>query len=266
MSSGHHAKHDLSPAELDDLLDEALANPKIKKRLARHFNLITDSDIALLGSSSIGGINVYLDRHLSYKKWPYGILPVQSRKLDVKPELIRHERLEQALEDELGWPYMPLAHPVAQHWEERGYRAKGFDPREVERMFRPFIKHDEAERIIKSPTDLDMRPLLAPPRSTAIIEKINETAQKEKRAHEKIGYKDKSALIGQRCDKCRHFIEPKYGGPACIGVDSPIAPGGWCRRFAAGKLRRFAECLTPTTKLATLPVAIRSSKTTTGQP
>jgi hypothetical protein len=236
MSGGHHGKHDLSAAELDDLLDEALANPKIKRRLAQPYTLVTDYDIALLGSSSIGGRRVFLDRHLKYRNWPYGIIPVRFKRLDVKPGLIRHERLEQFLEDELGWPYLPLAHPVAQHWEERDYIAKGFHPRDVEVAFRPYIKHDEAERIVKSPTDLDMRPLMAPPRSTRIIDRINETSAKEKRPHESVGYVDKSTRANQHCGKCSMFIAPKYGGPACTLVQSPIVETGWCRRFRAGKL------------------------------
>lgn len=236
MSAGHHAKHDLSTKELDDLLDEALANPKIKARLARPFSLIIDYDISLLGSSSIGGHNVYLDRHLRFKNWPYGVIPVRFKRLDVKPGLIRHERLEQAIEDELGWPYLPLAHPVAQHFEERDYIAKGFNPRDVEVAFKPFIKADEHERIVKSPTDLDMRPELASPRSTKLIDRINETAQKEKRTHELVRYVEKSKIASQNCARCAHFIDAKYGGPACAGVKSPIDPSGWCKRFRKGTL------------------------------
>ena len=234
--SGHQHTSDLSNDELDDLLDEALANAKIRKRLARGFKLVTDFDIALLGSSAIGGGTVYLDRHLKYRKWPYGTLAVASRKLNVIPGLIRHERLEQALEDELGWPYVKLAHPVAQHWEERLYRNQGFDPAAVERMFEPYIKFDAKERIVKTPPDLDMRPLLAPPRSTEIIVRVNATAQKEKRRQPAVGYVAKSVVANQKCAKCVHFIQTEYGGPACTGVDSPINPAGWCRRYRLGTL------------------------------
>lgn len=240
MSAGHRHAHKLTDAELDDLLDEALANSKVKKRLSRGFTLVTDYDIALLGSSSVGGLNVYLDRHLRYKNWPYGVIPVRFARLDVKPGLIRHERLEQACEDELGWSY-DLAHPVAQHYEERLYKAKGFDPRAVEKAFKPFIKADEHERIVKSPTDLDMRPLLAPPPDTAIIKRVRETANKEKRAHESVGYVEKSVRDGQQCSKCAMFIQPEYGGPGCTGVKDDIVPGGWCRRFARGVLGEIVE-------------------------
>src|SRR6266446_6122360 len=140
MSAGHHHReHDLEPAELDDLLAEALANRKVKARLAKPWNLSIAYDIPLLGSSAIGGGTVYLDRHLRNNGGgPFGILPLEGRAIDVKPPLIRHERLEQAIEDELGWPYK-LAHPVAQHWEEKLVKAKGFDPKAYERMLEPYI-------------------------------------------------------------------------------------------------------------------------------
>ncbi len=235
VSAGHAGKHDLSQAELDSLLDHALADPKIKARLARGYRLDTDHDIALLGSSAIGGWTVYFDRHLRYKNWPYGVIPVNYRRLDVKPGLIRHERLEQACEDSFGWPYH-LSHLVAQQWEHRYYKAKGFDPADVERGFRPFIKSDSLERITKTPTDLDQRPLLAPPRSTKIIERVNATAQKEKRTHELVRYVENSIKPGQRCGGCRRFIQPAFGGPACTGVMSPIDSAGWCRRYLSGSL------------------------------
>jgi hypothetical protein len=235
MSAGHHHKSSLSERELDDLLDKALAHPKIKERLAKPYKLVTSFDIALLGSSAIGGHSVYLDRHLHARGCPYGVILVRGKPLDTKPGLVRHERLEQALEDIFGWHYIDLAHPVAQHWEERDYRRKGFDPRAVERAFRPFIKADEHERITRTPTDLDMRPLLAPPKSSALIAHINATAQKEKRSHESVGYVAQSKLKAH-CAGCIHFVEPKFGGPACTGVQSEISPAGWCRRFRKGSL------------------------------
>ena len=237
MSSGHHAHSALDAAELDHLLDEALANANVKARLAKPFELVTQFDICLLGSSSIGGRKVYLDRHLRFGNRPYGVIMVGDRPLDVKPGLIRHERLEQALEDCLGWPYLPLAHPVAQRWEERDYKAKGFDPRDVEQAFRRYIKFDAHERITKSPTDLDMRPLLSPPVSRSMIARINQTDQREKRSQQSVAYVAKSVRPSQRCDICRHYVDPKYAGsPACTGVDSPISPDGWCRRFSKGSL------------------------------
>lgn len=236
MSSAHHRPHDLKPKELDDLLDEALADPRIKHRLSRPYKLVTSYDIALLGSSSVGGRNVYLDRHLKGAGMPYGVIPVKGKRLDVKPGLIRHERLEQALEDIFGWSYLPLAHNVAQRWEERDYRAKGFDPKDVEAAFKPFIKADAVEKIERTPTDLDQRPLYAPPKSDKLIAHVNATAQKEKLPHQGVAYVDKSPSTKRQCGKCAMFVEGEYGGPLCTLVKSPIVAGGYCRRFVPGKL------------------------------
>ena len=134
MSSGHHRSSDLTQSELDELLTEALAHPKVKRCLALPFTLVKDFDIPYLGSSSIGGKKVFLDRHLKFRDWPYGILPLQYRRIDVKPPLIRHERLEEILENELGWSYFKYAHPTAQHYEERWVRLRGFDPKDYEKI------------------------------------------------------------------------------------------------------------------------------------
>lgn len=176
MSRGHTHAHDLSKAELDDLLAEALANLKVKRRLARPFKLDHTYDIALLGSSAVGGGTVYLDRHLRAKGKPFGILPLQGRWIDVKQPLIRHERLEQTLEDELGWPYEPIAHPVAEHWEEQLVKKMGFDPKAYERMLEPLIKADEVEKLQRIPTDLDLRPLMSDsePEDKTILKHIRE--------------------------------------------------------------------------------------------
>ena len=233
MSAGRRHRHDLSTTELDDLLAEALANGRVQDRLAKPYKLVTTYDIPLLGSSSIGGENVYIDRHLRHEKWPWGLLPVDGRKLNVIPGLIRHERLEQIVEDVFGWPYGKIAHPVAQQYEERDYKRRGFDPRDVEKAFKPYIKADAHEKLVRLPTDLDLRPMLDEPSLLAHVRKRQQVA---KRTHESVDYVAKSERLPQQCFKCAMFVIPRYGGPACVGVQSPIEPGGWCRRFKKGSL------------------------------
>src|ERR1700756_3888152 len=105
MSAGHHHPSTFTQGQLDDILDKVLANKKVKEALARPYTLVTDYDIALLGSSSVDHRHVYLDRHLRSRNCPYGVIVVDKSKLDVKPGLVRHERLEQILEDVFGWSY-----------------------------------------------------------------------------------------------------------------------------------------------------------------
>jgi len=51
----------------------------------------------------------------------------------------------------------------------------------------------------------------------------------QKRSHELVDYEQRSTHGNQRCAVCLHFI-PAHP-PRCEGVASPIAPGGWCKRF-----------------------------------
>lgn len=233
MSAGHRHKTDLTAHELDDLLDEVLANPKVKARLAKPFKLITDKDIPLLGSSSIGWVNVYTDVHLKYRDWPYGYIPVEGKRLDVKCGLIRHERLEPILENVYGWNYSPPSHEIAQHWEERLYKEMGFDPRAVEKAFKPFIRNDESEPLPNVPLDLDLRPEMWEPK---LLERVKLAQNAQKRTHLSVGYTFESKFPTRSCDTCAMFIDKAYGGPGCTLVKDQISPKGWCRSFSRGSL------------------------------
>ena len=233
MSAGHyHHKHGLTRSELDDLLDEALANAKIKARLAKSFKLDTGHDIPLLGSSSVGGGTVYIDRHLRHGHLPFGFLMVDGRQLNTKHGLIRHERLESACEDILGWPYK-IAHPVAQHFEERDYSWRGFNPKEVEAAFSPYIRADEREPLKKVPVDLDLRPMLY---DAKLLERTRAAQDAQKKPHETVGYVDKSSKPNQQCMSCVMFVKERFAGPACTLVKGKIDPRGWCRRYFRGSL------------------------------
>jgi hypothetical protein len=233
MSSGHHHKTDLTDHELDDLLDEVLADPRVKRQLAKPRKVNTSKDIPLLGSSNIGWTTIYLDVHLRVRDLPYGTILVDGRKLDVKPGLIRHETLEPILENVYGWAYSPPSHEIAQHYEERLYKEMGFDPRAVEKAFKPFIRNDEAEPLPNVPLDLDLRPEVWEPKLLARV-KLAQDAQK--RTHLSVGYTSESKVPGATCARCSMFIHRMYGGPGCTLVKDEINPMGYCRRFSRGSL------------------------------
>lgn len=233
MSSGHHHKTDLTPHELDDLLDEVLADQRVKRQLAKPRKVDTSKDIPLLGSSNIGWTTIYLDVHLRVRDWPYGVLPIDGQRLDVKPGLIRHETLEPILENVYGWHYSPPSHEIAQHFEERLYKEMGFDPRAVEKAFKPFIRNDESEPLPNVPTDLDLRPEMWEPK---LLARVKLAQDKQKRTHLSVGYTSESKFPTKSCELCAAFIEPKFGGPGCVGVKNDISPMGWCRRFKRGSL------------------------------
>jgi len=51
----------------------------------------------------------------------------------------------------------------------------------------------------------------------------------KKFTHAAVKYVEKSKFPQMKCSGCVHFINVQ---PArCEGVKSPIAPGGWCKRF-----------------------------------
>jgi hypothetical protein len=147
--------------------------------------------------------------------------------------LIRHERLEPILENVFGWPYDTIAHPVAQHWEERGYAARGLDPKQIEKAFAPFIRLTEREPLKKVPADLDLRPMLG---DKKLLARTREAQDRAKVSQAHVRYVDRSTVPNQSCADCRMFLKPQYGGPACTLVKSEIHPAGWCRRFARGEL------------------------------
>ena len=233
MSSGHRHKHDLTETELDDLLRFALADPRVKAAYTKPFKVVKSKDVPLLGSSSINRATVFFDRHFKLPSQPYGVLIVQGRKLNVIPGLIRHERLEIILENIFGWPYGTIAHPVAQHFEEKYYRAQSFDPREVEKAFAPFIRSDELEPLSDVPTDLDLRPMLE---DKKLLQRTREAQNRQKREQASVRYTPKSTMKNKRCELCKMFITKLFGGPACIGVKDDIEPFGICRRFRRGRL------------------------------
>lgn len=229
MSSGHQHRgaHGYTAADLDGELDRILKMPAVKRRLARPFKLVTTYDMPLLGSSSIGGANVYLDRHLRANGRRFGVLLVNDYPFDTKPPLIRHERLEQAIEDVLGWQY-EHAHLVATRWEHRIVP----DPAAYERALKPLIKKDALERVTRVPGDLDIRPLLAPPVNRKMLAAVREAMERSKASHEKAGYVDMSPHRGRHCGNCSMFAGPEYGGPACTKVRDKIRIDGWCRWWA----------------------------------
>lgn len=234
MSSGHRIRGNLSDHELDILLSHALADNRVKARLCKPFRLITTKDIPLLGSSNIGWTRVFLDRHLRYSDWPFGVLPVQGRRFNAKPGLILHERLEAAVENVFGWSYAK-AHQVATRHEHGLYKAIGFDPAAVEKAYAPYIRSDEREPLRDVPTDLDLRPMLGDPK---LLSRTHTAQDRQKIPQRSVGYVGKSDKPEQKCGLCSMFVKPRYGGPACTLVKSPIAESGWCRRFKRGALEK----------------------------
>lgn len=257
MSAGHRGRErKLSLADCKIIFQEAKSDPKFKERMARPYRLSTEDDIPLLGSSSKGGKTVYLDRHLRYQNKPYGLIPVNGKLMNVKGPLIEHERVEQALEDIYGFAYEP-AHEVATFAEHRIVEFMGFDPEAYEKALKPYIKADEHERIERVPSDLDIRPELAPPVDKALLAHIKK-AQARNRATggravkkvEKIGrdsflYLEGTIADFAQCSSCYLFARDK-GRCAILGGDFEVRPQDTCGMYLEGTysgtaIRKLAE-------------------------
>lgn len=147
MSAGHHPKRQGE----EHLLDAALADPKVKQKLARGVTIDKKHDVPYLGGISRDGRTVYIDRHLpaSLKLGKLSMNPV--------PFLCTHERTEHAIMTSLGLKY-EAAHKLATAAEHRKLRQRGYDPEAYEAALKPFIKGDEKERLTKVPGDLFLGP------------------------------------------------------------------------------------------------------------
>ena len=258
MSCGERGREKiLSSGECKDILEEAKSNPKFRERMARSCRLSGDYDIPLLGSSSKDGKTVYLDRHLRHQDKPYGLIPVDGKLLNVKPFLIEHERVEQALEDIYGFTY-EAAHEVATFAEHRLVEFKGFDPKDYEKALEPYIKADDHERIKRVPADLDIRPELAPPVDKSLlarIKKAQRTRASGGRADvsvEKIGRDAFLYLEGTKskqfaqCASCYLYASDQRRC-AILGADFEVRPTDTCGVYLEGsydkgtRIQKLAE-------------------------
>jgi hypothetical protein len=149
MSVGHrYGKPDISQAECERILGD----PRIKARLAQKPRIDRNYDIPYLAGYSQDGKTIYVDR-----EFPVRGLLVGRRVVNVLPFLVEHEKVEKAVIDVLGKPYS-YAHAVATHAEEKKALAAGYQPREYEKAFEPYIKKDARKRIQRTPADLDLTP------------------------------------------------------------------------------------------------------------
>lgn len=224
MSSGH-AHHGVKLG--DHEVDQALANPSVRRQLARTPRFDRSWDVPYLGGYSVDGRTVYLDRHLPktliYRGAKHGY-PV-----DIDRFLILHEEVEKALIDQLEFSYAH-AHEVATRAEENAVRAAGIEVGWYRKALKPFIKADARERLLRVPNELDMTPYRAPPMSEPLLKRIA-AAQKDPGAPGKI--KPAEAHYGpghahSHCALCAHFRAPNR----CDVLQGSVQPNGWCEYFA----------------------------------
>jgi hypothetical protein len=199
MSSGNRHK---GVSLGDHEVDEALANPAVRRRLARLLRVDQSWDIPYLGGYSEDGRTIFLDRHLP-KRFRY-----RGREVDLDRFLIVHEEIEKALIDELDFKYAH-AHEVATRGEENAVRLAGIDVPWYRRVLRPFIKADEAERLLRVPRAMDLTPYRAPPVDEGLLGRIRKAQDSPsapgKLSYAQAGYHAGSGPHGRHCGICAYF-------------------------------------------------------------
>jgi hypothetical protein len=119
--------------------------------LKRVRKLDRSHDIPYMAGYSVDGGTIYIDRHL-----PRSFLH-DRKHIETDRFLIVHEVIEKSLLDELGLHYVH-AHQIAVRTEQAAVRATGVRWRDYDRFMKSNMKRVGDERILKVPSDLDLRP------------------------------------------------------------------------------------------------------------
>src|SRR5579872_3172854 len=137
------------------LYESLLHQPWMQLALERPYSVLVDYDLPYVGGSNVGTTYIYVDRHA------YPVIV----KAGLLPGLIAHEIWEGILLDH-GWNYEIepwAAHLVASVAEQRENEKRGILRADADGIYRPLIKADEHERLVRVPADLHMQPYLEPP-------------------------------------------------------------------------------------------------------
>jgi hypothetical protein len=170
VSAGHGYPQLLEPAPLNtQVLDRLLRNHDIWLRVHTFCNLNDkEYDLPYLAGYSIDGRTIYFDRHLppmlKYSEDGH------QREFDPRPYICRHEQMEKACIDIMGWGY-PRSHAAANAWERRGVLGAGMMWLPYNRSLLPSVKADMHEKLKAVPRDLDLTPYKGDPKLLAHLRK-----------------------------------------------------------------------------------------------
>lgn len=220
MSIGHHFHRAASASSLEAVITLA----SVKRELARKRKIDREHDLPYLAGYSKDGGTIYIDRHMP-KSMKY-----KGRDIDTDRFLVLHEEVEKALIDQLGFDYWK-AHRIATRAEEDAEDAAGVPNAVFQKFFKPFIKADEHEKLIKVPADLDLTPYKAKPVDRGLLDHMRRVMKGgtagQKLSHKSANYSDKSSNPRRHCSLCAMFIRPDD----CSSVVKPIYPSGVCDLF-----------------------------------
>lgn len=136
-------RFDLTPAQMKFLRD-----PRFLAEVVKPTPMDRTHDVPYVAGVSATGNKVYIDRHLQTNNHGHSITPY----------LMVHERVEWTLMHVLGLKY-PAAHKIATEVERKMVELGGTMPwRSYQAHYRKYIKHDNVEKLVNPPADLDLVP------------------------------------------------------------------------------------------------------------
>lgn len=215
MSSGHHFRRAASASSLEAVIAQAA----VKKELARKRTIDRTHDLPYLAGYSNDGGTVYIDRHMP------PTMKYKGREIDTDAFLILHEKVEKTLIDQLGFDYWK-AHRIATRAEEDAEDEAGVPFAVFQKFFKPYIKADAHEKLIRVPADLDMTPYLARPVDRKLVARMRMRMGVKISKHE-AGYKH--GLPQAHCGICEHYSDKP--GLNCALVLGHVEDEMWCQFF-----------------------------------
>lgn len=233
MSAGHGCGG--SNCQSRVVIDRLLKNPEVTRLLYRPRQINTEYDLPYLGGYSKDGETIYIDRHLP----ECIVIEDDGHKKELRPHhfIAYHEQFEKAVMDALGWSYQH-AHEAATGYERWHVLEQGFFWKPYDKCMQKYIKQDEHEKLIKVPSDLDMRPYYSPPVDRGLIAHMEKAMGKGQGKELKKDVDYSKGMPSSHCGpvsvwphkgECRYFIAPF----SCEKVKGYIEPKYWCKLWSS---------------------------------
>lgn len=232
MSAGHrHADGDIDVRGLSTVtINRLIQNAEVRLRLYAPHTLNQECDLPYLAGYSEDGKTIYIDRHLPDTL----TCEIDGHKhvFDPRPHLVDHEKFEKSVMDGLGWHYKH-AHEAANGYERRGVLKAGLFWGPYNKVYTPYIKADEHEKLKKLPKDLDMRPYTQPPVDKKLVARMYQAmgVSEGKKSKSEVDYGP--GMKSAHCGICEYFEMDHKNG--CHLVSGHIEASKWCNLFSERK-------------------------------
>ena len=235
MAAGH--SHDGAGGQSSQVIDRLLSNPEFVVAYHREYRVDNSHDLPYLGGTSNDAQTIYLDRHLP-ETLKY---EVDGHVTEFRPATFIecHERFERAAMDVMGWGYLH-AHAAATGYERRRVVSAGLHWPQYNKVVNKYVKSAEHEKLVKVPSDIDMRPYMVQPVDRKLIAHMEEAMglAEDKESKSAVDY-ESVGMAKSHCGptknwpstgECKYYLDH-----SCEKVKGYISPRGWCKRWKHGE-------------------------------